>query len=220
MDLNTDNSSFEIPYVVFDFETTGLKADNDEIIEIGAVKIEGQKEVAEFSVLVNPLREIPAQASAVNHIYDKDVAQAETLVEVLPSFLRFIKGSVLVAHNAAFDVRFLSAALRKNKIADLENYVLDTLTLSQRIHADQGSHSLAAICKRLKIDNEDAHRAVHDARATGKVLLKFLEEMYEKGNRSFRQVATLHGIPLARVTGAKSGMSLNAYLEMTSSSLF
>jgi DNA polymerase III epsilon subunit family exonuclease len=220
MELDPDVSSFEIPFVVFDFETTGLKADDEEIIEIGAVKIKGGEEIAEYSVLVNPLKAIPSQASAVNKIYDKDVANAPTLVEVLPAFLRFISGSVLVAHNANFDCRFLSAAIRKLKIADLDNYVMDTLLLSRKLHSQHGSHRLAAICQRLKIDNVDAHRAVHDARATAKVLKYFLEELTENGSRTFRQVAHFHGTPLERVKGAKGGMPVKAYLEMTSSSLF
>jgi len=220
MNLDLDVPSFEIPYVVFDFETTGLKSEIESIIEIGAVKIKDGKEVDEYSVLVNPLKPIPAQASAVNKIYDKDVADAPTLVEVLPEFLRFITGSVLVAHNAPFDTRFLSAAIKKQGIADLENYVMDTLVLSQKIHSQHSSHRLSAICERMNINNEDAHRAVHDARATAKVLVQFLMDLQDKSHRTFRQVAMFHGAPLNRVTGSKGGMPVKAYLEMTSSSLF
>jgi len=220
MDINPEASSLEIPYVIFDFETTGLKADSECIIEIGAVKFKDGQEIDSFSELVNPLKPIPAQASAVNKIYDKDVADAPTLSEVLPHFLKFINGSVLVAHNASFDTRFLSAAIKQLKIADLENYVMDTLTLSRNLHPHHGKHSLAAICERMGIDNKDAHRAVHDARATAKVLQEFLTELQTKGNRTFRQVAMFHGTPLNRVLGAKGGMPLKAYLEITSSSLF
>jgi len=220
MEINPEDSSLEIPYVVFDFETTGLKADTESIIEIGAVRYKDGNEVESFSELVNPLKPIPAQASAVNKIYDNDVADAPTLSEVLPNFLKFISGAVLVAHNASFDTRFLSAAIKQLKIGDLDNYVMDTLTLSRNLHPQHGSHSLAAICERMNINNADAHRAVHDARATAKVLQEFLTELQTKGNRTFRQVAMFHGTPLNRVVGAKGGMPVKAYLEMTSSSLF
>lgn len=220
MDFDPDRNAFEVPYVVFDFETTGLSAEDDDIIEIGAVRIEKGRQTDVFQSLVNPLRPIPAQASAVNGLFDKDVAEAPTLDEVLPDFLNFIRGGVLVAHNAKFDTRFLGAALRRFKITDLPNYVMDTLTLSHRVNPQASEHTLKAICERLNLVNKRAHRAHEDAEVTGKVLLEFLHQLNTEGHRTFRQVATLHGVPLGRVNGAKSGISADAFIEQMSNTLF
>lgn len=98
-------------FVVFDLETTGLEPKKEQIVEIGAVKFDRRGPIARFSVLVDPGRPMPAEASKVNGITDAMLAGKPSLDEVLPDFLRFIDGAVLIAHNAPFDCSFVDAAL-------------------------------------------------------------------------------------------------------------
>jgi DNA polymerase-3 subunit alpha (Gram-positive type) len=220
MNINPENDAMNIPYVVFDFETTGLKSDQDQIIEIGAVKVSKGIVTENFQQLINPLQDIPAQATAVNGIRNEDIENSPTISEILPSFLKFIDGHVLVAHNANFDSRFLSALLKRYKIKDLENYVIDTLGLSQKLFPEYSNHTLSSICKRLKLNNQKAHRALEDAEVTAKILIFFLKHLKDKNLASFRQVASFHGLPLGRIKGAPHGQDVKVYLENTSSSLF
>ncbi|MCK4258683.1 MAG: PolC-type DNA polymerase III [Halanaerobiales bacterium] len=172
-----DESLDQIEWVVFDVETTGFNPTEEEIIEIGAVKIRGGEIVDTFSTFINPGKLIPPKITELTGIDDSMVSDAPTVAEILPDFVDFFEGTVLVAHNATFDLRFLQAGLVK---ADLNEKVsvitiLDTLNLSRALLTDLKNHKLNTLVDHFKVSLENHHRACDDAKATGEILLKLLE---------------------------------------------
>ncbi|MFA5449365.1 MAG: 3'-5' exonuclease [Clostridia bacterium] len=160
-------------YVVFDLETTGLSASTDKIIEIGAVKIQDGIIIETFSTLINPEREIPADASRVNNIYDSDVRGAPYFEDVVGDFYKFTRGAALVAHNAPFDMGFLSYHSKAVNY-NFDNDIIDTLQLARSKLRTKKSHSLDSLCKEFDIPLVQAHRALYDATATAKVFKKLV----------------------------------------------
>ncbi len=163
-------------FVVLDFETTGLNPNIDEIIEIGAVRLEHGREVGEFSQLIDPGRAIPEKVVELTGINAAMLAGQPTLAEVFPKFAKFLEGAVLVAHNASFDMAFLRRAFQRFG-KELDAPILDTLALARNAYKELRNHKLGTVCKHLDVSLKNAHRAVHDARATGLVLLKTLERL-------------------------------------------
>lgn len=164
--------------VVFDLETTGLSPTACEIIEIGAVLMEDGVMKSVFSTLVNPGTHIPEETSAVNHIYDEDVADAPSFEDVVGDFYKFAYGATLAAHNAPFDMSFLTYHAVKY-LYNFDNPVIDTLPLARKVIKRDRGVNLGALCERFGIDLINAHRAVHDAVATAKVL-KVLAKLDER----------------------------------------
>lgn len=157
--------------VVFDLETTGLVASSCKIIEIGAVLMVDGVIRETFSTLINPGEHIPDDASAVNHIYDKDVVGAPEFKDVVGDFYKFCQGAVLCGHNVGFDVGFLTLHAKK-EFYNFDNSTLDTLDLARRILKRDRRNSLGDLCKEFDIDLENAHRALFDTIATAKLLKK------------------------------------------------
>lgn len=160
-------------YVVFDLETTGLNSAEDRIIEIGAVKVVNGVIKETFSTLVNPEMPIPPDATKVNNITNEMVATAPKIGEIIGDFYKFTRDSVLVAHNASFDIAFLSRQGKENFYL-FDNEVLDTLALARGKLPSQRQHNLGALCKYFNIELVDAHRALNDTVATAKVMIKLL----------------------------------------------
>ena len=163
-------------FVVLDVETTGLNSARDEIIEIGAVRIEDGVEVGEFSQLINPGRSLPDKIVEITGITTAMLRGMPSVQEVMPEFAKFMDGAVLCAHNASFDMAFISRALERVGLK-LDYPVLDTLALARNLYPQSKNHKLGTLCKMLDISLTNAHRAVHDARATSQMLLKSLETM-------------------------------------------
>ena len=177
---NSDNRALEgISYVVLDVETTGLNKFTDMITEIGAVRIENGREVAEFSQLINPGRPIPEKVVELTGITDAMVRDKPTIDQVIRSFEEFCKGAVLVAHNASFDMAFFKRAFEENGL-DFDYPMMDTLTLVRNQYPEFKSYKLGNMCKQLGIRLVNAHRAVNDARATGQMLLKVMGDVVEQ----------------------------------------
>lgn len=150
-------------YVVFDFETTGISDTNDDIIEISAVKVKKNKVVDTFSTLVNPQRRIPASATRVNGITDQMVANAPTLEEALPEFLKFVDGFVLVGHNIhTFDMKFLNIATDDLYGTMVSNDYIDTLYMARRCLPELSHHRLTDLAEYFHFSTEGAHRALND----------------------------------------------------------
>ena len=165
-----------LPYVVFDLETTGLDADTDEIIEIGAVRvINGKVTDQTFQQLVNPGVKIPAEATEVNHITDSMVKGQPKMSEVLPAFLTFVDGDLLVAHNGGFDASFLDNACKRYGYTAPERY-FDTMRLSV-YWPNLKNRKLSTFLKAAGIRNDVAHRALSDAIATAELCVKSMEKI-------------------------------------------
>jgi DNA polymerase-3 subunit epsilon len=178
-----------LSYTVFDTETTGLEPSaGDEIISIGAVRIVNGRLLTQevFERLVNPRRAIGREAKRVHGI-DQRALEAEPTIEVvLPRFHRFCEDTVLVAHNAAFDMRFLEL---KEKVAGVrfEQPVLDTLLLSAVVHPSMDKHDLDTIADRLGVRVIGRHTALGDALVTGEVFLRLLPLLAERGIETLGQ---------------------------------
>ena len=164
-------------FVVFDLETTGLNPNNEKIVEIGAIKIENGVFTKSFSSLVNPGIPIPSGASNVHHIYDIDVKDKPKIDKVLADFYKFVQDSTLVAHNIPFDFSFIKAEGKSLGIYFDELEQLDTLHMSRKVFKHLHQHNLPYLTKHFNIVHESKHRAVDDAVATAKLLVKIFESM-------------------------------------------
>lgn len=173
----------EMTFTVFDTETTGLNpADGDEIIQIGAARIvHGKLRTAEvFDQLVDPGRSIPAATIPIHGITQDMVQGMPRIAQVLPAFHAFALDTVLVAHNAAFDMKFLQLQEVHSGVA-FHQPVLDTLLLSAVVHPNQASHRLEAIAERFGILVQGRHTALGDARVTAQIWLKLIPLLQAMG---------------------------------------
>jgi ATP-dependent DNA helicase DinG len=178
-------------FVVFDFETTGFSPERDRIIEIGAVRIENGMQTATFHALVNPGCTIPQAIRDLTGIHDGDVASAPPIADILPEWLRFVEGAVLVAHNAAFDLGFLNAALEENGYLPYLGEWVDTVELAQILWPREPSYSLEALCRNRAIPHERPHRALADAQATADLFLRLMQRGKELPLLVLQQICTL-----------------------------
>ncbi|GAA4406048.1 DEDD exonuclease domain-containing protein [Fodinibacter luteus] len=187
-DLGTPLSS--VTFVVVDLETTGGSPVECGITEVGAVKVRGGEVVGEFQTLVHPGGPIPAFISVLTGITDAMVAGAPRIEAVLPAFLEFAAGTVLVAHNAGFDVSFLKAAARRTG-HDWPGFpVLDTVHLARQVvrRDEVPNHRLATLARLFRATTTPDHRALHDARATVDVLHGLLERIGSLGVHSLEEL--------------------------------
>ncbi len=178
----------ELAYTVFDTETTGLSpSQGDEIIQIGATRVLNNKLLRSesFEQLVDPRRPLAPESAKIHGITAEMLRGQPTIESVLPAFHAFAADTVLIAHNAAFDMRFLQL---KEDLTGLrfDQPVLDTLLLSAVIHPNQASHRLEAIAERLGLTIIGRHTALGDAIVTAEVFLKLLPLLAEKGIRTLR----------------------------------
>jgi DNA polymerase-3 subunit epsilon len=173
----------ELNYTVFDTETTGLDPrGGDEIISIGAIRVvNGRLLHAEtINQLIDPRRPVPVESIKYHGLDDDMLKGMPTIDKVLPFFHRFAKQTVLVAHNAAFDMRMLQMKERSTGIRFI-NPVLDTMHLSAIIHPAHDDHTLDSIARRLGVNVTKRHDAFGDAVATGEVFIKLIPLLNEKG---------------------------------------
>ncbi len=179
----------DLSYTVFDTETTGLDPSaGDEILQIGATRIVAGKLRRQdcFEQLVDPQRGIPAASIPIHGITPEMVAGQPTLDAVLPAFHAFAQDTVLVAHNAAFDLRFLELKEARTGVR-FEQPVLDTLLLSAVVHPQQASHGLEAIAERLAVPVLGRHTALGDAIVTAEVFLKLIPLLEARGIHTLGQ---------------------------------
>jgi DNA polymerase III subunit epsilon len=184
-----DRRLADLVYTVFDTETTGLNpSQGDEILQIGAARIVNNKLLRQecFEQLVDPRRPIPAASIPIHGIQPEMVMGQPTIEQVLPSFHAFAQDTVLVAHNAAFDMRFLQLKEKQTGVV-FDHPVLDTLLLSALIHPNQDSHRLEAIAERFNVTIIGRHTAMGDAMVTAEVFLKLIPLLAEKGIHTLGQ---------------------------------
>jgi DNA polymerase-3 subunit epsilon len=180
----------ELAFTVFDTETTGLDPRaGDRIISIGAVRIVKLRMLKEesFDQLVNPQRGIPAESTKFHGIHDEMVRYKPGIDSILPMFFQFTADTILVAHNAAFDMRMLQTCEAQTGIKFI-NPVLDTLLLSAVVHPNQDDHSLEAIAGRLGVEIHDRHTAMGDAVITGEIFLKLIPLLERMGLHTLKEV--------------------------------
>ena len=181
----------EATYVVYDFETTGFSVNYEKPIELSAVKISKNVIIGQFSELVNPEKTIPAPVVALTGITNADVKNARSRREVITDFYNFCKGSILVAHNAQFDIGHLYKNLEDLGIEHEKFPVIDTLYLAKVLYPDHKSYGLDACCKLLGVVLENHHRALQDATATGEVFLHMLVELKKLGIKYHDEINSL-----------------------------
>jgi DNA polymerase-3 subunit epsilon len=178
----------DVAFTVVDVETTGATPGFCKITEIGAVRIEGGRETGTFSALVDPGVPIPEMITGITGIDDATVAGAPPIDEVLPRFVDFAAHSVLVAHNAQFDLGFLDYELGRLERRTFPRPALDTLRLARKLCPQQRC-SLHALASRFDTRVKPVHRALQDAQATGELLLLFLSWLEEQGMSTLEEVA-------------------------------
>ena len=174
-------------YVVFDIETTGFSSVKDKIIEIGAVKVKDGKIIDRYSTFVNPEIPIPFEITKLTSITDMMVMEYPTIEAILPQFLKFVDGAVLVAHNAGFDVGFIKEnCVRLNMEQKIVS--VDTVALARVLLPTLSRYKLNIVAKALGISLENHHRAVDDAAATAEIFVKFIEMLKERGITTLEEV--------------------------------
>ena len=186
---NPKGQSIDATYCVLDLETTGLSAVTEKITEIGIMKLKSGKVIDKFSCFVNPEKPIPPRVVEVTNITDDMVRGAEAIEQVFPKMLDFIKGSVLVAHNASFDVGFLKHNARVLGY-DFDFTYVDTLSLAQSLFPNYKTYKLGRIAKNLGIKVEVAHRALDDVDTTVKVFNIMIAKLKERGAETIQDIDT------------------------------
>ena len=174
-------------YCVLDLETTGFSFRTEKITEIGIMKVKNGKVLDEFSCFVNPEKPIPQRVVEVTNITDDMVKDAETIDKVFPKMMEFIGDSILVAHNADFDIGFLKYNAKELGYT-LNNTYLDTLRLAKELFPDYKKYKLGIIAENLGIKVEVAHRALDDVDTTVKVFNVMLDMLKEKGAKKIEDI--------------------------------
>jgi DNA polymerase-3 subunit epsilon len=185
---SSDELLRSLKFCVIDLETTGGNPDTEKIIEIGLVKIENRRISEERSFLINPQKEIPDFVQKLTGIRRADVEHSPKIEEVIDEILQFIGDAILVAHNTSFDVPFLNGVLKKLKRPTLDNKVICTNIMTKYMIPDIMSSNLNYMASIFGIHHSQAHRAVEDARATGLLLLKYMEIFEAKNIRKVNQL--------------------------------
>ena len=197
-------------YCVLDLETTGFSFRTEKITEVGIMKVKNGEVIDEFSCFVNPEKPIPQRVVEVTNITDDMVKDAETIDKVMPKILDFVGDSVLVAHNADFDIGFLKYNAKILGLS-LENTYIDTLRLAKALFPDFKKYKLGLIAEKLGIEVLVAHRALDDVDTTVKVFKVMLDMLKEKGaktvddvneltlgNADYKRLPTYHAVILAK----------------------
>lgn len=184
---NSKGQDIDTTYCVLDLETTGFSAVNEKITEVGIMKVKNGEVIDEFSCFVNPEKHIPQRVTEVTNITDEMVKDAETIEKVFPKILDFIKDSVLVAHNAPFDIGFLKQNA-KNLGYEFDYTYLDTLSLAKDLFPDYKKYKLGKIAENLGIKVEVAHRALDDVDTTVKVFNVMLDMLKKRGAKKVEDI--------------------------------
>lgn len=177
---SSKGQTLDADFVVFDIETTGLNPKHDKIIEIAAVRIEGGQVTETFTALIDPHEPLSEKIKELTGIEDEHLTGQPGIEEILPRFLEFSRGAVLVAHNAGFDTGFVREACSQHGYPyDMTS--VDTLGLSRLLLKDLKRHRLNMVAKHLGVKLENHHRALDDAAATAEIFIKLVARLREEG---------------------------------------
>lgn len=181
-------------YIAFDIETTGLNPRENEIIEIGALKVRNGKVTERFMEFIRPHSPISPAITDITGITNEMVAGARTCPQVVADFVSFCEDDVLIGHNVIFDYSFMKCSAVENGYS-FEKMGIDTLKIAKKVHKDLDSRSLGRLCEHYHIENKAAHRAYHDALATAK-LYQTLAHYFESDDPElFRPYQLTYKIP-------------------------
>ena len=176
-------------YVVFDIETTGFSAIYDRIIQIAARKVLHGQVIETFECFVNPKMPIPKRITEITSITDEMVSEALTIEDVLPKFLSFVEGSILVAQNASFDVGHIYANMDRLGIKRVEFPVIDTMQLARNFyHTELKTFNLKSLARYFKVQQEHHHLADDDTRVTTEIFLQMLQTLYKHNIYNYNQI--------------------------------
>lgn len=167
---------FDVTFAIVDVETTGGGPATNSLTEIAGAKFRGGECLGTFATLVDPNDAIPPFITALTGITDEMVRGAPSVPGVLPSFVEFVRGAVLVGHNVSFDLSFLNAALERNERLPLDNLVVDTLALARRLAPEEIPNCrLSTLAAAMELEHRPAHRALDDVMATADLLHRLIE---------------------------------------------
>ena len=167
-------------YVVFDVETTGLSAVHNDLIQIAASKMHKGNIIEQFDEFIDPGHPLSAFTTELTGITDNHVKGAKPLVQVLQEFQEFCQGTVLVAHNATFDVGFMNANYERHQLPTISQPVIDTLEFARNLYPEYKRHGLGPLTKRFGVALDHHHMANYDAEATGRLLFIFIKDVFDK----------------------------------------
>ena len=180
-------------YIAFDVETTGLNPLENEIIEIGALKVRDGKVAERFMEFIKPTVSISPAITSLTRITNEMVAEARPRCSVVTDFLDFCEEDILIGHNVSFDYSFMKCSAAADGLP-FEKMGIDTLKIAQKVHKDLKSKSLGSLCDYYHIENKSAHRAYHDALATAKLYQTLAHYFEEKDPKIFKPVQLTYKI--------------------------
>ena len=182
-----EDFSFDGEYVAFDLETTGLSSLHDTIIEIGAAIMKGNEVLSTFQTFVDPHRPLQPKIVDLTGINDQMLAGQPDISEAMPKFLEYVGSRPLCAHNADFDIGFVTAACERLGLPFHPTYV-DTLILAQNLMPELGKYKLNIVADALSLPDFNHHRASDDAITCGYLLMRFFKMMQEQGLDSLQKI--------------------------------
>ena len=202
--MNSHGQSLDSDYVVFDIETTGLSFKFCKIIEIGAVRLDKAGNIIDrFSEFVNPEEPIPYSIEKLTSINDSMVKDADTIDKVMPRFLKFAEGAMLVAHNATFDTTFIRVNCKRLGL-EYDFTALDTMTLAYIFLPELGRYNLDRLTNYFKLTNAHHHRACDDAEVTAEIFIRLLKMVNESGSKTVDDLNRLGSASTDSIKKAKS----------------
>ena len=167
-------------YVVFDVETTGLSAIYDKVIELSAVKMKNKNVVDQFEEFIDPGFHLSDLTTNLTSITDDMVRGSKSEADVFKLFQEFCGDAIIVGHNVTFDVGFMNTGYRRHDLPEIQNPIIDTLTLARFLYPDLKSYRLNTLAKRFKVSLEHHHRAIYDAESTGHLNFLFLTDAEDR----------------------------------------
>ncbi len=186
----------QTPFIIVDLETTGLEPNLDSIVEIGAVKVVNGEIVEEMSTLVHPGIFVPQETTDITGITTEMLIGQPKFEEVIQGYLDFLgSDGVFVAHNAEFDFGFFNSHLRRMNKPELQNPYVCTFKLAKAVHPNLARYGLGALVEVFGIELPQAHRAIHDARATAHLFTKFLKVLQDGGLKHYKDIPGAMNIP-------------------------
>jgi DNA polymerase-3 subunit epsilon len=186
-------------FIAFDLETTGTVPGVDQIVEIGAVRYMNGTPEATYSTLINPRRSMPEGATAVNGITDEMLVGQPFIETLLDSFAEFCGDAPIVAHNAPFDVQFLTADIKRHEALSPKGVILDTLTISRKVYPGLANYKLGTLVQHLKIPSGTFHRAEEDAAYCGQLFIEMVKKIFQPNEEvRLENLIALTGKPESR----------------------